>query len=185
MAFRVQEAASHRLDEIYRYTRDRSGSEQANSYITGLFEAFDKIDTHGVASKPVPAEFGVEGYFFRCERHFVYWRRLSNGDVGITRWTGSARIPARRRVQYFAGGSLAGKLSSEAWSTSVQRLGGFSMASGPASRTFFGFGGGAGFFGGWICFSMSYLLSWRETRGLEQRLPAHIFARRRKNLTLP
>ncbi|WIY53928.1 hypothetical protein O9Z70_05175 [Devosia sp. YIM 151766] len=34
-------------------------------------------------SRPVPAEFGVEGYFFRHERHFVYWRRLSNDDIGI------------------------------------------------------------------------------------------------------
>jgi plasmid stabilization system protein ParE len=34
-------------------------------------------------SRPVPAGFGVEGYFFRYERHLVYWRRLSNGDIGI------------------------------------------------------------------------------------------------------
>ena len=82
-AVRVQAAASHRLDEIYRYTRDRWGAEQADRYITGLFEAFDKIGTHRVASRPVPAEFGVDGYCFRYERHFVYWRRLSNGDIGI------------------------------------------------------------------------------------------------------
>jgi plasmid stabilization system protein ParE len=82
-AVRVQEAASHRLDEIYRYTRDRRGIEQADRYITGLFEAFDKIESHGVASRPVPAVFGVQGFFFRYERHFVYWRRLSNGDIGI------------------------------------------------------------------------------------------------------
>ena len=82
-AIRIQEAASHRLDDIYRYTRDQWGSEQADRYITGLFEAFGKIETHGVASRPVPAEFGVEGYFFKYERHFVYWRRLGNGDIGI------------------------------------------------------------------------------------------------------
>lgn len=82
-AVRIQEAASHRLDEICRYTRDRWGTEQADRYITGLFEAFGRIDTHGIVSKSVPAEFGLEGYFFRYERHFVYWRRLSNGDIGI------------------------------------------------------------------------------------------------------
>jgi len=82
-AVRVQESASWRLDEIYRYTRDRWGEAQANSYITGLFEAFERIDAHGVASKPVPAAFGVEGFFFRYERHFVYWQHLSNGDIGI------------------------------------------------------------------------------------------------------
>ena len=81
--FRVQEAASFRIDEIYRYTRTRWGESQADRYVTGLFEAFARISTGRVASWPVPAEFGIDGFFFRYERHFVYWRRLDNGDVGI------------------------------------------------------------------------------------------------------
>ena len=80
---RIQEAASYRLDEIYRYSCDRWGEEQASRYITGLFDAFDDIADHQTSSRPIPAEFGVEGYFFRYERHFVYWRWLSNGDVGV------------------------------------------------------------------------------------------------------
>jgi len=36
-----------------------------------------------VLSRPVPAEFGVDGYFYRYEKHFVYWRYLASGDVGI------------------------------------------------------------------------------------------------------
>lgn len=80
---RIREAASHRIDEIYRYTRDRWGAEQADRHITGLFAAFDRIETHEVMSRPVPAELGVEGYYFRYERHFVYWRRLGNGGIGI------------------------------------------------------------------------------------------------------
>ena len=82
-AVRVQQAASHRLDDIYRYTRDRWGAAQADRYITGLFEAFGRIETHGVASRPIPAAFEADGYVFRYERHFVYWRYLSNGDIGI------------------------------------------------------------------------------------------------------
>ena len=82
-AVRIQEAASLRLDDIYRYTRDRWGAEQADHYITGLFAAFDKIASHGVASKPIPAEFGIEGFFFHYQHHFVSWCRLSNGDIGI------------------------------------------------------------------------------------------------------
>ena len=46
-------------------------------------EAFDRIESGGVASKPIPAEFGVEGFFFRYEHHFVYWRRLPKGEIGI------------------------------------------------------------------------------------------------------
>ncbi len=30
-----------------------------------------------------PEEFDVEGLFFRYERHLVYWRYLSNSDIGI------------------------------------------------------------------------------------------------------
>jgi toxin ParE1/3/4 len=83
VAILLQEAASHRLDEIYRYTRDRWGAEQAESYITGLFKTFDQINSHNIMSRPIPADFGVQGYFVRYQRHFVYWRRLSNGDIGI------------------------------------------------------------------------------------------------------
>lgn len=83
MSVRIQPAASFRLDEIYRYTRDTWGDDQAERYITGLFEAFERIGTQGVISRPVPAEFGVDGYVFRYQSHFVYWRRLSNGDIGI------------------------------------------------------------------------------------------------------
>lgn len=79
----VQEAASWRLDEIYRYTRERWGAQQADAYVTGLFEAFDAIATHRTPSRAISAEFGIEGNFFRYERHFVYWRWLSNGDIGI------------------------------------------------------------------------------------------------------
>jgi plasmid stabilization system protein ParE len=82
-AVRIQDAASHRLDDIFRYTRDRWGTEQADRYIAGLFEVFDRIALHAVLSKPIPAEFGVDGYFCRYQRHVVYWRNLSSGDIGI------------------------------------------------------------------------------------------------------
>ncbi|MGF7137381.1 plasmid stabilization system protein ParE [Paraburkholderia sp. EB58] len=51
---RVQESASYRLDEIYRYTRHHCGTEQAERYITGLFEAFNGIATHITPSRPMP-----------------------------------------------------------------------------------------------------------------------------------
>lgn len=83
MAIRIQSAASHRLDDIYRHTRERWGEVQADRYITGLFQAFDGITSGSTWSKPIPAAFGVQGLFFRYERHIVYWRRLPDGDIGI------------------------------------------------------------------------------------------------------
>lgn len=42
-AFRVLARAGRRLDEIYVYTRDAWGEEQASRYIHGRFERFDAI----------------------------------------------------------------------------------------------------------------------------------------------
>src|SRR6056297_488625 len=84
-AIRIQEGASHRLDDIYRYTRDRWGDDQAEKYITGLFAAFDKIAAHGVVSKPIPAAFRVEGFFFGSEqqgcslRQAALWTECASG----------------------------------------------------------------------------------------------------------
>lgn len=83
MAIRIQKAASIRLDEIYRYTRDQWGEAQADAYIRDLFEAFERIETNGVRSKPIPAEFGVSGFYVRHQRHFIYWKPLKSGDIGI------------------------------------------------------------------------------------------------------
>ncbi len=80
---RVQEAAVLRIDEIYRYSLERWGEAQADAYVSGLFEAFERIATGATVSRPIPAEFGVDGCVFRYERHFVYWKRLDNGDIGI------------------------------------------------------------------------------------------------------
>lgn len=82
-AIRVQGSAALRIDEIYRYSLERWGEARADACITGLFNAFERIADGGVASRPVPAEFGVDGYYFRYEKHFVYWKWLTNGDVGI------------------------------------------------------------------------------------------------------
>ena len=81
--FLVQTAASYRIDEIYRYTLGKWGAAKAKEYIAGLFDAFEKIETHEIFSRPIPAEFDVDGFFFRYEEHFVYWKYLSNGAVGI------------------------------------------------------------------------------------------------------
>ncbi|WP_026353858.1 type II toxin-antitoxin system RelE/ParE family toxin [Woodsholea maritima] len=80
---RIQLRASHRLDEIYRHTREHWGDGQAERYITGLFDVFSKIARHEIASKPIPAAFGHDGFYVRYERHVIYWRYLSNADIGI------------------------------------------------------------------------------------------------------
>lgn len=80
----MQYAAALRLDDIYRYTRQRWGQQQAERYLRGLFQAAQGLVSHRTSSRPIPAEFGIgNGYFFRYQRHFVYWRWLPDGDIGI------------------------------------------------------------------------------------------------------
>ena len=81
--FLIQEAATFRLDQIYRYTLSRWGVEQAESYIEGLFDAFSRVGEKSLISRPIPAEFGVNGFYIRYKKHFVYWKYLNSGDVGI------------------------------------------------------------------------------------------------------
>lgn len=80
---RIQHTASYRLDEIYHYTLKRWGEAQALRYLQGLFDAFDGVVTHRTHSRPTPAALGVDGFYFRYEQHIIYWKALSNGDVGI------------------------------------------------------------------------------------------------------
>ena len=49
----------------------------------GLFARFDKIASRSFPWRPVPAELGVDGFVCRYEKHLIYWRVLSDGDVGI------------------------------------------------------------------------------------------------------
>ena len=81
--FKVQDGAGHRLDEIYRYTLDTWGEAQAERYIRGLFDRFAAIAEHRFPWRPVPAEFGVDGYVCRYEHHLIYWKLLADGEVGI------------------------------------------------------------------------------------------------------
>lgn len=82
-AYRVSAIAGQRLDEIYGYTRDTWGEAQAETYVRGLFDCFGRIAQRQVISRAIPAEFGVDGFYVRHEHHYIYWRTLSDGAVGI------------------------------------------------------------------------------------------------------
>jgi len=82
-AFRVRDGAGHRLDEIYSYTRRNWGEAKAQKYVRGLFDKFKAIAARQFPWRPIPAEFGVEGFFCRYEKHVIYWRLLDDGSVGI------------------------------------------------------------------------------------------------------
>ena len=81
--FKIESAASFRLDEIYQYTLHEWDKNQAEIYVNGLFDVFEKIVKKQVLSHPVPAEFNVNGFYVEYKKHFVYWKYLESGEVGI------------------------------------------------------------------------------------------------------
>jgi toxin ParE1/3/4 len=82
-SFRIQDGAGHRLDQIYAYTLETWGEAQAERYILGLFERFEAIAARRFPWRPIPAEFRVDGFVCRYESHFIYWKMLADGAVGI------------------------------------------------------------------------------------------------------
>lgn len=82
-AYRVLEAAGRRLDDIYLYTLEQWGQDQAKDYIVRIFAKFEDIAARRTAWRAIPAELGVDGYYCRYEHHYIYWRILSDGVVGI------------------------------------------------------------------------------------------------------
>lgn len=83
IGFQVLEAAGRRIDDIYVYSRDTWGDAQARRYVADLFACFEAIVARRVVWRRIPAEFGIDGYYIRHAHHYVYWRLLSDGDVGI------------------------------------------------------------------------------------------------------
>lgn len=59
-----------------------SREPQAERYICGLFARLDAIAARQFPWRPVPADFGVEGFVCRYERHLIYWKVLADGDIG-------------------------------------------------------------------------------------------------------
>lgn len=81
--FRVSAIAGQRLDEIFVYTRDKWGDEQAERYLQGLFACFGRIARRELPWRAVPADFAIDGFWCRHEHHFIYWRALSDENIGI------------------------------------------------------------------------------------------------------
>jgi toxin ParE1/3/4 len=66
--FRIEAGASHQIDEIHAYARKIWGQAQADRTLYGLFDLFEAIAERRILWRPVPAQFGVTGYFCRYEK---------------------------------------------------------------------------------------------------------------------
>lgn len=82
-AYFLEPGADRALDEIYEYTAANWGEDQADAYLSGLFGFFAEVASKKVIWRALPAEFGVAGYFGKFQHHFVYWKEMRSGHIGI------------------------------------------------------------------------------------------------------
>ena len=79
----IEASANAAIDDLYAYTFERWGDEQADKYLSGLFARFEAIVSKEVLWRPVPPEFEIEAWVSRYEHHYIYWKQLDDGRVGI------------------------------------------------------------------------------------------------------
>ncbi|MCW3836240.1 type II toxin-antitoxin system RelE/ParE family toxin [Sphingomonas canadensis] len=97
------DAAEYQLEAIVDYTRKRWGEAQAERYLDGLIARFGQIAARSLPWRAIPAEFEVDGYFTRYERHLIYWRVLPEGTIGIAAILHERMHRATRLAEAFAG----------------------------------------------------------------------------------
>ncbi|NTF46425.1 type II toxin-antitoxin system RelE/ParE family toxin [Rhizobium rhizogenes] len=88
-AYRFYPRADAAQDKIWRDTVERWGDPQAVTYITGLHSHLTRLcETKALWRQlpqklAVPADVKHEAYFSRYEHHYVFFRELDNGDLGV------------------------------------------------------------------------------------------------------
>ena len=97
MAHRIYLSARRRLVEIWDYTEETWGAEQADRYIEGLFTDLESIAENRLRWRPVQEE-GFEGVFFtKYRHHFIFFRDLGSELGVVTVLHESMDLPDRLR----------------------------------------------------------------------------------------
>jgi len=76
-------------DEIWRYSCAVWGEKQAEKYIKGLHAYLQllserkKFWRHLPANLVIPSDLQLKAYFSKYEHHYLFFRELSDGAIGI------------------------------------------------------------------------------------------------------
>ena len=101
--YRLYPRADAAQDRIWRYTLEMWGEAQALAYIEGLHAHFRKLTTLPQIWRPLPSKFKQQEpvkavYFSRYSQHYIFFKILDNGDLGIMSILhGRTDMPARLR----------------------------------------------------------------------------------------
>lgn len=83
MQARIFPAAEARLLEIWDYTLERWGEEQADCYVRDLIHRINALSNERHRWRPL-ADKQIPGvWFVRHEHHFVFFREFTSGCIGV------------------------------------------------------------------------------------------------------
>ena len=83
MPHKILPAARNSIIQIWHYTDQKWGEDQADKYIHGIHETVKNINANKHLWRS-PAHDGFEGVFFvRYRHHFIFFRQLSQDVLGV------------------------------------------------------------------------------------------------------
>jgi len=101
--YRFFPAADKRQDEIWEYTYEQWGEDQAKKYLQGLHNHLQRLANKEIPSwqllptgRLVPSDLNLSIFFSRYEKHYIFFRELSGNDMGvISILHGAMQVPVR------------------------------------------------------------------------------------------
>lgn len=98
MTARIFAAARERLLDIWEYTAERWGEDQADKYVRDLALAIEQAGRSRPCWRAVPDEELAGVFFIRHAHHFIFFRELPGSTLGvISILHESMDLPARLR----------------------------------------------------------------------------------------
>jgi plasmid stabilization system protein ParE len=85
MTYKIHPKARHRLAKIWADTSLKWGETQADKYVDRLYQAMQDLQEKPYLWRKLENKRfkGKEVYFQRVEKHFVFFKKLPSGDIGI------------------------------------------------------------------------------------------------------
>ena len=89
MKYRFFPAADMAQDKIWDYTSNKWGEAQAEKYIKGLHRHIEQLAEKQKLWRPLPTRFVIpldlktKAYFSLYEKHYIFFRELSGGVLGV------------------------------------------------------------------------------------------------------
>lgn len=85
MGYKLYAKARKQLMQIWTYSYKNWGEKQADDYLEGLYKRFENLQTdkHLWRHLNHPCFEDVSVFYCRHEKHFIFFKELSSGTVGI------------------------------------------------------------------------------------------------------